>query len=89
MTVPPALAILLALAGAGAVPASAPVRVGSKGFTESVLLGEIASATLAAAGIPARHISAIGGDGYAAARQKVFFHCKRVRLVDATAERDE
>jgi len=37
------------------------VRVGSKGFTESVVLGEIATRTLAASGIPAVHVRELGG----------------------------
>ena len=37
------------------------IRVGSKGFTESVVLGEIATRTLAASGIPAVHVRELGG----------------------------
>lgn len=46
----------LACSGGGA-----EVRVGSKAFTESVLLGEIATATLQRARIPATHRAALGG----------------------------
>ena len=47
-----ALALLIALA---------PVRVGSKQFTESVLLGELARQTLAESGVPAVHRRELGG----------------------------
>jgi osmoprotectant transport system permease protein len=47
-----ALALLLALA---------PVRVGSKQFTESVLLGELARQTLEQSGVPAVHLRELGG----------------------------
>ena len=40
---------------------SAPVQVGSKAFTESVLLGEVVTRTLRAAGIPAEHRRELGG----------------------------
>jgi len=40
---------------------AAPVQVGSKAFTESVLLGEVATRTLTAAGIPAVHRRELGG----------------------------
>jgi len=52
---------------AGAPPALAetsaarPVRVGSKAFTESVILGEIATQSLRAAGLEAEHRSGFGG----------------------------
>lgn len=48
--------LLVALA---AVPA--PVAVGSKVFTESVLLGEVATQTLVVQGIPAEHRRELGG----------------------------
>ncbi|MCA1829164.1 MAG: ABC transporter permease subunit [Myxococcales bacterium] len=41
--------------------ALAPVRVGSKQFTESVLLGELARQTLEQAGVPAIHRRELGG----------------------------
>lgn len=53
---------MAAAACAGAWAASAaPVRIGSKKFTESYVLGEIASRTLARRGIPAEHRSGMGG----------------------------
>jgi osmoprotectant transport system permease protein len=53
MTVPLALLLGLALA--------APVRVGSKVFTESVVLGEVTTQTLLASGLPAVHRRELGG----------------------------
>ena len=41
--------------------ALAPVRVGSKQFTESVLLGELARQTLEQSGVPAVHRRELGG----------------------------
>ncbi len=52
-----ALAILLAAAGGG----PEPVRVGSKSFTESVLLAEMAAQLAASSGAPAAHRRALGG----------------------------
>ena len=52
-----ALAALSRTARAG-VPA---VRVGSKKFTESYVLGEIAARALAAAGVPSEHRQGMGG----------------------------
>ncbi|MGO9831341.1 MAG: glycine betaine ABC transporter substrate-binding protein [Myxococcaceae bacterium] len=40
---------------------AAPVQVGSKVFTESVVLGEVATRTLTAAGLPAVHRRELGG----------------------------
>ncbi len=40
---------------------AAPVKVGSKVFTESVVLGEVATQTLVASGIPAVHRRELGG----------------------------
>lgn len=55
-------AALLAVAVAGAAsPAAEPVRVGSKAFTESVVLGELAAQLAASAGAPAVHRRALGG----------------------------
>ncbi len=51
---------LLALLAAHSLGAS-PVRVGSKKFTESYVLGEIAVRALGAAGIPAEHRQGMGG----------------------------
>jgi osmoprotectant transport system permease protein len=52
-----AAAALVLAAAAGA----APVRIGSKKFTESYVLGEIAVRTLAQRGVPAEHRSGMGG----------------------------
>jgi osmoprotectant transport system permease protein len=41
--------------------AAAPVRVGSKVFTESVVLGEVTTQALQAAGVPAVHRRELGG----------------------------
>jgi osmoprotectant transport system permease protein len=38
-----------------------PVRVGSKVFTESVVLGEITTQALSGQGVPAEHVRALGG----------------------------
>jgi osmoprotectant transport system permease protein len=51
------LALLVALAAA----APPEVRVGSKAFTESIVLGEIVTRTVASAGTPAVHRRALGG----------------------------
>jgi len=54
--------VLAAAVGAWASAAlAAPVRVGSKKFTESYVLGEIATRTLGARSIPAEHRSGMGG----------------------------
>jgi osmoprotectant transport system permease protein len=53
-----ALAIVIAAAGCGR---SASVTVGSKKFTESVILGDAATELLAAAGIDADHRRELGG----------------------------
>jgi osmoprotectant transport system permease protein len=52
-------ALLAALLAAG--PAVGPVRVGSKAFSESIVLGEIATQLLAASGVDAVHRPALGG----------------------------
>ncbi|HVI75546.1 MAG TPA: glycine betaine ABC transporter substrate-binding protein, partial [Anaeromyxobacteraceae bacterium] len=52
-----AAAVLVALA----LVAGPPVRVGSKKFTESVLLGDIATGLLEAKEIPAQHRRELGG----------------------------
>ena len=54
-------AIAAAIAAVLAGEASAPVRVGSKKFTESYVLGEIAARTLRGRGIPAEHRQGMGG----------------------------
>jgi osmoprotectant transport system permease protein len=53
-----AFALALALAGCHA---SHPLVVGSKKFTESVLLGELATRLLVDGGVPARHEAQLGG----------------------------
>ncbi|MCC6609784.1 MAG: ABC transporter permease subunit [Burkholderiales bacterium] len=58
-----AAALGIALA-AGAAPAQdAPLRVGSKRFTESYILGEIVRQTAARTGTPAVHKAGLGGTG--------------------------
>lgn len=52
--------LLLALVAASA-QAAAPVRIGSKAFTESVVLGEVARLSLDAHGIEAIHRKSLGG----------------------------
>jgi osmoprotectant transport system permease protein len=55
------LALLLLLASAVSTFASDPVVIGSKKFTESYVLGEIAKHTLTEAGIPSEHRQGMGG----------------------------
>jgi osmoprotectant transport system permease protein len=66
--VTPALAVLLAAMvgaptaiGAADAATEAPVRVGSKAFTEGVVLGEVATQALRAAGVEAVHRRELGG----------------------------
>jgi len=54
-----ALCALVAAAALGAAPR--PVRIGSKEFTESVLLAEIATELVAHGGVPALHLKGLGG----------------------------
>lgn len=57
-----AAAALLALAvAAGPAATATPVRIGSKAFVESEVLGEIAGQAIEAAGVPAEHRRALGG----------------------------
>ena len=49
------IACAAALLGGTTVSADVEVRVGSKKFTESVILGEIATQIAAASGVTARH----------------------------------
>jgi osmoprotectant transport system permease protein len=56
-----AAALAVALAAGAAGPPPAPVRVGSKAFVESEILGELARQLLASEGIPAQHRRALGG----------------------------
>jgi osmoprotectant transport system permease protein len=53
--------ICLALAVESASAAPGPVRIGSKKFTESVILGELASQLAASAGFRAEHVKELGG----------------------------
>ena len=55
---PAAVALLMA---AQSAQAQEPVRVGSKAFTESIVLGELATQLVASAGAPAVHRRALGG----------------------------
>ena len=52
---------LRAAPGAAVRDPGAPIRIGSKQFTESVVLGEIATQTLRAAGLAAVHRRELGG----------------------------
>jgi len=56
-----AATLLLCMAGGLAAAAPAPVRVGSKKFTESVILAELASQLAARAGARAVHVKELGG----------------------------
>jgi len=49
------------VAGVATVAGAAPVRIGSKSFTESVILGDIAAALVAAEGVVVEHRRQIGG----------------------------
>ena len=60
MTARAMLAALVALGLARPAPAQPPVRVGSKAFTESVILGEVAARLLRSAGVPALHRRELG-----------------------------
>lgn len=55
------LAVLAGLAGVSCRTAPGEVRVGSKKFTESVVLGEIAAQAIRGAGAPAAHRAQLGG----------------------------
>ena len=66
--------ILLAL-----LCAAAPVRVGSKQFTESVVLGEIVQQSLERKGIPAVHLRELGGT-------RVVFDALAAGQIDVYAE---
>ncbi|MGZ3439358.1 MAG: glycine betaine ABC transporter substrate-binding protein [Polyangia bacterium] len=54
-------ALVIALALACGCHGARPLAVGSKKFTESVLLGELATRLLADGGVPARHRAQLGG----------------------------
>jgi osmoprotectant transport system permease protein len=57
----PAAAGLAALLVAAAAAPEPPLRVGSKAFTESVILGELAAQLASSAGTPGVHHRALGG----------------------------
>ena len=74
----PGLAILLALALV-ADDAQPPVRVGSKVFTESVILGEIAEDLIHEAKVPVQHRRELGGT-------QVLFHALEADQLDVYPE---
>jgi hypothetical protein len=55
------LAVAAALLWVGCGPATTPTRVGSKKFTEGVILGEVVTQLLDASGVPAVHERELGG----------------------------
>jgi osmoprotectant transport system permease protein len=57
----PAAAILALALQAGGAASAAPVRIGSKAFVESEVLGELGRQLVAAEGVPAVHRRALGG----------------------------
>jgi len=65
--------------GATAALSQQPVVVGSKAFTESVILGEIVTRTLERKGVPAEHRRALGGS-------RVLFDALRAREIDLYPE---
>jgi osmoprotectant transport system permease protein len=74
----PCLALLLVIV-LGADDAQPTVRVGSKVFTESVILGEIARDLIQEAGVPARHLRELGGT-------QVLFHALEADQLDVYPE---
>jgi len=58
---PIAIAVLLAALTVSAAAGAQPFEIGSKDFTESVLLGEIARLSAEERGVPAHHGRAMGG----------------------------
>ncbi len=74
----PGLAILLALALV-ADDTQPAVRIGSKVFTESVILGEIARDLIHEAGVPAQHRRELGGT-------QVLFHALEADELDVYPE---
>ncbi len=58
---PVLLVALLAILSSSSLGGTRPVRIGSKAFTESVILGEIATQTVQGAGLPAEHRRELGG----------------------------
>lgn len=57
----------IALLGLGAAQAAPSLKVGSKRFTESYLLGELVTQTLVAKGVPAEHRQGLGNTAILAA----------------------
>jgi osmoprotectant transport system permease protein len=57
----PALALVVLAWGSASAQAAPALRVGSKSFTESVILGEMAALLAAGAGAPVDHRRALGG----------------------------
>ena len=74
----PGLAILLTLVLVSEDPAP-EVRVGSKVFTESVILGEMARDLIVEARVPARHLRELGGT-------QVLFHALEADQLDVYPE---
>jgi osmoprotectant transport system permease protein len=74
----PGLSVLLALALVTIEP-EPTVRVGSKTFTESVILGEIAQGLIREAGIPSSHWRELGGT-------QVLFHALEANELDVYPE---
>jgi osmoprotectant transport system permease protein len=74
----PCLALLLVIV-LGADDAQPTVRVGSKVFTESVILGEIARDLIQEAGVPVRHLRELGGT-------QVLFHALEADQLDVYPE---
>ena len=74
----PGLSFLLALAMVTNEPAPT-VRVGSKTFTESVILGEIAQGLIREAGVPSSHRRGLGGT-------QVLFHALEADELDVYPE---
>jgi len=56
-----ALAGVLAAVACSGAPDEPTLKIGSKGFTESVVLGELATLVSRASGVPAQHRREIGG----------------------------
>jgi osmoprotectant transport system permease protein len=73
-----ALVVLVALALPSEGPAP-PVRVGSKSFTESVILGDIAERLIQDAGVPAVHHRELGGT-------QILFHALEADELDVYPE---
>ena len=74
-----ALALVLALSGARPVTADGTLVVGSKKFTESVVLGELIAHALRDAGSAAEHQADLGGT-------RVLFSARERGDIDAYAE---